>query len=414
MRPKDAYEWLRTHPYVGDTAIVLAILLPSQVGPFASGSPNTVSLIVELLLVGPLIWRRRFPVAVFTAVSLVCCLQLVLGVRPLTSDVALLVALYTINAYARGRSVRLAALGVGMLGALLATIAWWWGGLRPWETYEYRLGEWYQAFFPLFLLIALVGFAWTLGDLMRTRRAYVAELEERARRLELERDQQARLARTAERARIARELHDIVAHSLSIVVAQADGGRYAGERDPAAALRSLDTIGTTGRDALAEMRRLLGVLRTADTQTDDASDADAGVAWAPQPGLEEVETLVGRVRASGLPVTLEIGGSGQPLPKGPGLAAYRIVQEALTNVVKHAGPTASVRVALRYEPDALRVDVVDDGRGAAASPPDGNGQGIVGMRERVAVYGGTLTAAPAPGGGFEVSALLPMPESEGL
>lgn len=411
MRLKNAYEWLRAHPYVGDTALVLLLITP-----ISSGSAMLAAeTLVQLLLLIPLIWRRRFPVAVFTVVSLACFLQVVVGVGPLFGDVGFLVALYSISAYA-SRRMRLAALGVGVLGAFVATLSWWPSSLRVWEENPYDTGPWYEPLIPPLLLLALVGFTWTLGDLLRTRRAYVAELEERARRLELERDQQARLARTAERTRIARELHDIVAHSLSIVIAQADGGRYAGEHDPAAALRSLDTIGTTGRGALAEMRRLLGVLRSDGKGAADDGDAGdtngADVTRAPQPGLDEVAALVERVRASGQSVTLATSGVEQSLPRGPGLAAYRIVQEALTNVVKHAGPAAVARVSLTYGADALRVEVVDDGRGAAVDRTDGDGQGIVGMRERVAVYGGSLTAGPAAGGGFAVNALLPMPEGE--
>ena len=255
---------------------------------------------------------------------------------------------------------------------------------------------------------------------MRTRRAYVAQLEDRARRLEVERDQQARIARVTERARIARELHDVVAHSLSVVVAQADGGMYAGARDPAAARASLETIGTTGRQALAEMRRLLSVLRDEpadgvgregpdDVVADDYDDPVTGE-FTPQPGLDQLLSLVTGVRGSGLPVDLVVEGTPGRLPPGAELASYRIVQEALTNTLKHAGPGASAWVRLCHRDDALHIDVLDDGRGASAAG-DGQGQGLHGMRERVAVYGGSVSAGPRSGGGFHVRAVVPFGQS---
>nr|WP_238345468.1 histidine kinase [Actinopolymorpha cephalotaxi] len=297
---------------------------------------------------------------------------------------------------------------------------------------------------------------------MRTRRAYVGELEERARRLEFERDQQARLARSAERARIARELHDVIAHSLSVVVAQADGGLYAGAKDAEAARTALATIGKTGRQALAEMRRLLGVLRTdsapsivsetaaagpgelpyarsygssevhADVHSDPRSQTRSetrgavgpgrtvvqpvarepvGPELAPQPSLAQLPDLIEQVRASGLPIEVEVGGHERPLTGGTELAAYRVVQEALTNTLKHGGPRTSATVRLRYDRDRLRIHVLDDGRGGAAHG-DGNGHGILGMRERVAVYGGLLRAGPRIGGGFEVLAEIPLSGDE--
>jgi signal transduction histidine kinase len=174
--------------------------------------------------------------------------------------------------------------------------------------------------------------------------------------MELERDQEMRLAATAERARIAREMHDVVAHSLSVVIAQADGGRYAGQADPAAATGALEAIASTGRQALTDMRALLGVLRE-----------DGAEEYAPQPDVAAIDQLVADVRASGLDVDLIVEGSPVPMPAGPQLAAYRIVQESLTNVLKHAGPASRAWVRLQWRPDALEVAVLDDGRGAAAA-----------------------------------------------
>jgi signal transduction histidine kinase len=208
-----------------------------------------------------------------------------------------------------------------------------------------------------------------------------------------------RLAATAERARIARELHDVVAHSLSVVIAQADGGLYAGRTEPAAATGALEAIGATGRQALTDMRALLGVLRE-----------DGGQVYAPQPDVAAIPGLVEDVRASGLDVDLIEEGSPQQLPTGPQLAAYRIVQESLTNVLKHAGPASRAWVRLHWRADSLELSVVDDGRGASAAldaAPDGAGQGLRGMRERATLHGGHLEAGPRVGGGFGVHAALP-------
>jgi signal transduction histidine kinase len=396
VRPHQLYDWSRRHPLVVDGAIVgllALVIVPSNAG---FGAPA-----VSLALAGgqtiPLLWRRRHPALVFTAVSLACLAQLVWSDMWLVSDVGFLCALYALSAYANRLWLRLAGLAVGATAALTGALEWADG--RP------------SVLFTAGFLAALVVLTWTLGDLMRTRRAYVAELEDRARRLEFERDQQARIARVTERSRIARELHDVVAHSLSVVVAQADGGLYAGERDPAAARTSLATIGTTGRQALAEMRRLLSVLRDDSDgdpppdETGDDQDPTLGE-LAPQPRLSEVPALVARVRTSGLPVDLVVEGTPGRLPPGAELAAYRIVQEALTNTLKHAGPGASASVRLCHADNALQIDVLDDGRGAS-TPDDGGGQGLHGMRERVAVYGGSVSAGPRSGGGFHVRAVLP-------
>jgi signal transduction histidine kinase len=207
-----------------------------------------------------------------------------------------------------------------------------------------------------------------------------------------------RLAATAERARIARELHDVVAHSLSVVIAQADGGRYAGKNDPEAATGALEAIAATGRQALTDMRSLLGVLRDG-----------GGEEYAPQPDVGSIPALVEDVRASGLDVDLLVEGEPQPMPAGPQLAAYRIVQESLTNVLKHAGPASRAWVRLQWRPDALELSVLDDGRGASAAmvDSDGGGQGLRGMWERASLHGGRLDAGPRTGGGFGVHAALP-------
>ncbi|MCB2411727.1 histidine kinase [Demequina sp. TTPB684] len=209
------------------------------------------------------------------------------------------------------------------------------------------------------------------------------------------------LAASDERARIAREMHDVVAHTLTVVVAQADGGRFAARTDPAAAARTLDTIADVGRSALTEMRALLGVLRTSE------GEAELG----PQPSVGDIPGLVATAREGGLDVSFVTTGTPRPLPIGAGLTLYRIAQEGLTNVRKHAGPVATAFLQLTWDDDDVTLTVSDDGRGAAAQS-DGTGGGIQGMTERATVFGGTLTAGPKAGGGFLVRARLPLPRRE--
>lgn len=458
------YDWLRRHRYFVD-ALLVGLILFVFWWAYGAGTSLSATAILTVWMFLPLIWRRRYPTAVFTVISLLCLVQLVVVGRPMPGDLAFLMALYAVSAYAKSRRIRVAALGVGLLGAMLGSVAWAFDS-------DARLTM-------LGLMGVMVAFSWTLGDSMRTRRAYVGQLEERARRLEYERDQQARLARSAERTRIAREVHDIIAHSLSIVIAQADGGLYAARQDPSAATKALKTIGDTGRHALAETRRLLNVLRAEDPvdfdetvdpppaaaspstdgsrrdtrgraaasqeeptgtsvpRQEERADDPAGASrpsrrkggesqaekdWVPQPDLSGIDDLIDRFRDAGLPVELTVHGTPPRTSAGFELAAYRIVQEALTNTFKHGGPGVRAEVTLEHgarssapastsaahDSPVLRIRVVDDGRGAAAPRPStGGGHGIVGMRERAALYGGGLRAGPRPGGGFEVVAELP-------
>ena len=236
--------------------------------------------------------------------------------------------------------------------------------------------------------------AWLVGRDLRRRRQRVAELEDRAERLEREREEQAQLAVAEERGRIARELHDVIAHGVSVIVVQAQAGPHLVD-DPQRVIGVFRAIESSGRDALVELRRLLGILRSEDEQ----------LAIGPQPGLGSLQSLVEQMRASGLPVQLRIEGEPVHLPAGIDLSAYRIVQEALTNVVKHAGDAAA-EVVIRYGARALELDVVDDGRGRTPSR-NGSGHGLIGMRERVALYDGTLETGTRDGGGYAVRARLP-------
>jgi len=270
-----------------------------------------------------------------------------------------------------------------------------------------------------FVSLSLAG-AWVLGDRARVQRALTAELQERAARLERDRAEDARRAVASERARIARELHDVVAHHVSMMVVQAEAGPVAVATEPARAAGAFEAIAATGRQALVEMRRLLGVLR---------GDGDQAPSLAPQPGLAEVPSLVEQVGRAGLRVELVVEGAQEPLPAGVDLSAYRIVQEALTNAVKHAGP-GRARVLVRYGEDDLQLQVHNEAAdppaagssveppSAAAGPfrpadsPVGDRQvrrsGLVGMRERVHLFGGELHAGPGPDGGFTVDARLPI------
>jgi signal transduction histidine kinase len=245
--------------------------------------------------------------------------------------------------------------------------------------------------------VLIVAGAWLLGHYVRTRRLLVAELEQRAVDLEREREERAGRAVAEERLRIARELHDVLAHTMSVVAVQAGTGRLVGPTHPDEAIKALTAVEATARSAMHEMRQLLTVLRT-DT------DTDASV--TPTPGLDDLAALVAHVTEAGMAVDVRVEGEPRPIPTSIGLAAYRITQEALTNVIKHAGP-AHASVLVRYTAHDVIVEVRDDGHGTAATAETG-GHGLIGMRERAAVHGGELTAGPSPTGGFRVSARLPL------
>jgi signal transduction histidine kinase len=248
--------------------------------------------------------------------------------------------------------------------------------------------------------LAVFAIAWVLGDNIRTRRAYLAELEARAARLEREREERDQRAVADERARIARELHDVIAHNVSVMVVQASAGEELFDSDPEQARESLSAVASTGRAALAELRRLLGVIRAEE-------ERETGPAYAPQPGIEYLDDLVRQVRETGLTVELSVLGEPRALPEGIGLCAYRIVQEALTNTLKHA-EASEAKINVRYVQDALELRVLDDGRGAPASNGEDSGHGLIGMRERVALFGGELSARPVPDHGYEVRARIPL------
>jgi signal transduction histidine kinase len=246
------------------------------------------------------------------------------------------------------------------------------------------------------LLSGMVTAAFVLGVNLRTRRALLASLQDRALRAERERDQQSQIAAAKERALIAREMHDIVAHNLSVMIALADGAAFAARTNAVESEAAARHVSATGRQALDEMHRLLSVLR--------GSGETASL--APQPGIAQIDELVTQVRAAGLPTSWTVDGQPFPLSPTAGLAAYRVVQEALTNVLKHADNPREAKVTLRYADPIVDLEVVDDGRGAPGQVGDAAGHGLSGMRERVGVFGGEVTAGARPGGGWKVHARL--------
>ncbi|MEU4829475.1 sensor histidine kinase [Streptosporangium sp. NPDC023615] len=344
-------------------------------------------LVLVAALMAPLPWRRRYPLTVFALTASVSFVQWAAGLDMIAANIAVLVAMYGVASRRRLRWA-IAAGAVAEFGILLVV-------LRPDGAVPVLIRE-YAAFSVFVVAI------WIAGIGANTRRRYVESLVERAEQAERERDQQAIITAAAERVRIARELHDVVAHDMSVIVIHADGAGYALDSDPELAREALRTISATGRRGLAEMRRLVGVLR------DDTGTAEP---HAPQPGLARLDELVERSRTSGLPTGLAVRGTPRELPEGEQLVIYRIVQEALTNSLKHGGPGTRATVEVAFGREEVELEIADDGRGAAV-PGIAGGHGLVGMRERAAVYGGTVSAAPRPGGGFRVLARIPVRRDE--
>ncbi|MGW4981540.1 sensor histidine kinase [Streptomyces mirabilis] len=393
------YDFLRRHPTWVDSfwAVVLlgisGVSLTNVNGAAAQRGSLAAALPIAVVLSAVVALRRLMPEKMLVLAAVTGVAQVVLDVPPAPADFAMLVIIYTVAADGARWASRLGLIG-GLCAATVGQLRW---PLRD----EGPLGA------VLIVIFQTVPFAlaWVLGDSIRTRRAYLAQLEERAARLEKEREAQSKVAVAAERARIARELHDVVAHNVSVMVVQADGAAYVMDAAPEQARKALETISGTGRQALAEMRRLLGVLRTGEHQ-------ESGE-YVPQPDVEQLDDLIEQCRTSGLPVDFKVEGTPRPLPSGVELTAYRIVQEALTNTRKHGGPNAGASVRLVYFDDGLGLLVEDDGKGAPhelyeEGGADGQGHGLIGMRERVGMVGGTLDAGPRPGGGFRISVLLPL------
>jgi signal transduction histidine kinase len=379
------YIWLQRHPTHVDGVLAGFLVLFGLVAMQEGGLQGWWT--VPPVLIGtPIVVRRRHPAKVFWTVAAIGLVQVASPAYLRPSDLAVPIALYALAVY-RPRRESLVGLAVCLVGALVELIR-----ISPRVTTHY-LVAW---IFIYGVLASPMIIAWIAGDSMQYRRSYYVDLEEKAARLERERDQQAQIAAAVERARIARELHDVVAHNVSVMVVQAEGAAYAMDSAPENTRKALGAIAETGRSALVEMRRLLGVLRT----------QDGAAERAPQPGIDQLEDLLEQVRSTGLQVEFFVEGVPVELPQGVALAAYRLVQESLTNARKHGGPAVSARVCMHYNGHELRLQVRDDGRGAMA-PSDGQGNGLTGMRERVALFGGALSAGPLPTGGFQVEAVLP-------
>ena len=363
--------------------VLVTVAAAATAGPVVihdNGRPQLAAIAVLALGAAPLLARRLWPVPVF---GVVLAVNLAAGLAVhghAFNAAALLIALYTVAAMRPRRDalVCTALLELPVIAGLLAFAGGTW---------------WYDAIFVSGLVAAALG----LGLYSATRRAYLAELRDRADRLERERDQQGALAAAAERTRIAREMHDIVAHHLTVMVTLSEAAIATSPASPERAIDVMRKVSATGRRALADTRRLLGVLRQRPGQ-------DPGEDLQPVPGLAQLDTLIEQVRSAGLDTTLEIRGAAPDVPAGVQLTVYRLVQEALTNTLKHGGTGARACVRVQFQPGELRVDIDDDGAGATA--PAGMGSGLVGMRERVHAYGGDVQAGPRQPGGWKVSAQL--------
>ncbi|GAA4103340.1 sensor histidine kinase [Actinomadura miaoliensis] len=391
--------WLQARPQAADALLAVVLLaaglpqlyverLPPELSDAFAG-PDALQLVLVAAAAMALTFRRTHPL---TTLCFMSAVQVWLGLghyRPSVPDVvAFLIGVYSVAAHR--------ALARSCLGGLLALVVF--NGLLI--SYPVDLG--------LLTYLSdnglLVG-VWVLGRNLRVRRAYYAELEDRAARLERVRGNDARAARVEERSRIARELHDVVAHHVSVMTVQAGAARRILDRDPGSAREAMTTIEEVGRTALSEMRRIVGVLRT------ERDGEQEGRELVPQPGLGDLGELLDNVRETGLSVQLWIEGEARTLSPGVDVAAFRLIQEALTNTLKHAGAQARAWVRLYYTDEDLTVEIEDDGRGTAtimADNRDEPGHGLVGMYERVALYGGELRIGPRVGGGFGVRARFPL------
>jgi signal transduction histidine kinase len=367
----------------------LGIVMVVELRAWSDGAAAS-SIAAGLLATLPLAVRRRHPLVSFVLVML--GLELLVRLEPgfdndsLSFVVAFFVSLYSLGRHAAGTEAWLGVLGV--IAAMVFFVEGE-GGLGQADPGD------------LAFVLVFVGAPWAAGLAIRLKRERETTLGAENARLVREQEESAARAVAEERARIARELHDVVSHAISVTVLQARGARRTLDTDPAAVRRALDAIEQTNTAALGDMRRLLAVLR--DTEADGAA---GGESHAPQPSLQHLDRLLAHVRDSGLPVEVTVLGTPQAVPPGVDLSAYRIVQEALTNVLKHA-ESSHARVVLDYSADALDVTVSNDGAVLASDGGGDGGHGLIGIRERVAVVGGEVSAGPRPAGGFEVQARLP-------
>ncbi len=383
--PQRQFHRIRWNQDYADVAMALALAALALATAFL----NHIHLdaVGVALLLGqtlPIAVRRRNPMRILLLAGASITLYSLLGYADSNGYLGTFVAFYTVAAHEARRRAMVAA-AITAVGILVSYASY--AVADPTHGWTTNLTGTYLSY----------ALAWLIGDNLRVRRAYTQQLEGRAIELVHEREEKAALAVSEERARIARELHDVVAHHVSVMVVQSAGARRVLDKDPALARQAMEAVEIAGRTALTEMRRMLEVLRT----------DDSGV--GPQPSLGDLDRLIGEVREAGLPVDLRIEGAQRELPGGMDLAAYRIVQEALTNAVKHAGKATAV-VSVKFSPESLDIEVRDDGRGAAAPLLEGGGggHGLIGMNERVGLYGGELQTGPVFGGGYRVWATFPL------
>jgi signal transduction histidine kinase len=369
---------------------VLTVLGVISIGVDPSSERRVASIFLFPLAVGlllvqtvPLAWRRTYPSLVLVLIASAFGLKILLGINTSVAAVGLLIAMYSVAVYGAGR-LRLFFLALAGLGFIAGFVVFAITG-NPRS-------------FALSVPSLAQGAAWLLGDYLRTRRAYIAQLEERAARLERERDQDRQLAADEERSRIARELHDVVAHDVSVIAIQAGAARTIQASQPQAAVQALGLIETTARRTLVELSQMLGVLR---------KDNGLGADRNPQPGIDQVPLLVNELRSAGLSVEVTTNGEPRPLPPAVDLSAYRILQEATTNVLKHAR-AKHVQIRIAYRPNDIVLFIRDDGVGKRAASTGASGHGLIGMRERVSLFGGKLRTSALPNGGFVVAARLPI------
>lgn len=453
------YDWFSRHRFAVDFVLMSVLGLVAMPFSIADGgySRSTGEMLVAGLfataLIFPLAWRRTRTVMAGFIIAGVAILQWALSVSPMVANISVPLVVYALAAFGP-RWASLSGLGLAMLGSIMLVTRYFY------ELTMVSLADLPYTIVLILMVWVLILFSWTAGDLTRTKRLREQALSDRAHRLEIEAQHERDLAASDERAHIAREMHDIVAHSLSVIITQADGARYAAAATPEIAPQTLATIAATGRSSLQEMRRLLGVLRGGD----EASTR-------PLPGLADLDELLLGTRATGLPVEFSVTGTARrQLPPGAELTAYRTVQEGLTNVMKHAGPNVQSTVQLVWNARGLDITVRDDGRGATTAlstkpvpvlptrsptipaqtrndvvphpggqPTTGSlktvptqtvpalsgapgtsagthagttagGNGLRGMAERVKLYDGNLSAGPLPGGGFGINAFIPYTE----
>lgn len=391
-RRVDPFRWVIEHPAHVDAAIFFTaggLLLAFTV--LSGGWGWWLPFSLAMVLCGAI--ARTRPALCITVVAALAVAHMLCGIPVVIGDVMTFYAMFCAIAYG-GVRVSRAAVGLGLLGTLTQAVHW--------GVFEVLIeAKAIAAGLLVFVFLTIAGSITVIAiwALARLQNAQVRQLQlsrERAEQAVREREQRTALAVADERARIAREMHDVVAHSLSVIIAQADGGRFIASQQPEKAVEVLETIGGTGRAALADMRSLLGVLRS-----------DEETSFGPQPGLDRLADLLERIRAAGLPIELDSDVSTDRIPQATSLSLFRLIQEALTNVLKHAGPGAAAKVSLHDHDGVLDVEVRDDGQGVDPDS-DGQGRGLTGMRERVSVLGGTLTAGPVSSGGFRVRAVVPL------